>query len=374
MQFTLWSVLLTAFGSQCIFLIAMLLFKPATNKAARNLLLGLFGIILLVILSNLWSATFLYREMPQVAGFARGMVLLPGPLLYLYALATLRTGFRFRTIHLLHFLPYMAAFVLIRIQEGGVPVSIKIAAIDSLMDGKVKMNFRNTCWFIAYFVHLFSYVVLIRRHMISSLSDTHAHYLIPLAQRIGWLKKINISLWITAMVFGFIVFYILYTGFYTIQGNYCYIVALASLVYLMAYQSVSDRAVIQPHFKMKYHTAGAKDAQKNDLLGTLIYLFEKEKIFEDPSLKISTLALRLKTQPHILSQVINEKMNRSFNDLVHHYRINAFKERVMAGDHSKFSIIGLAYDIGYNSKSAFNTAFKKQTGVTPSQYLKSRTA
>ena len=65
-------------------------------------------------------------------------------------------------------------------------------------------------------------------------------------------------------------------------------------------------------------------------------------------------------------------MNRSFNDLVHYYRINAFKERVVDLEYSKFSIIGLAYDIGYNSKSAFNTAFKKQTGLTPSQYLKSR--
>jgi len=144
------------------------------------------------------------------------------------------------------------------------------------------------------------------------------------------------------------------------------------MVYLVAFQFVYSHDLILPHFKTKYQTATANDEQKNDLLLNLLYLFEKEKIFEDPAIKISTLAEKLKTQPHILSQVINEKMNRSFNDLIHYYRINAFKERVMDGEYSKFSIIGLAYDIGYNSKSAFNTAFKKQTGLTPSQYLKSR--
>ena len=72
----------------------------------------------------------------------------------------------------------------------------------------------------------------------------------------------------------------------------------------------------------------------------------------------------------MLSQVINEQLNKNFSELMNCYRIGEFKTRLADPKYGHHSIMGIAYEVGYNSKSSFNEAFKKLNGVTPSAYLK----
>ncbi len=102
----------------------------------------------------------------------------------------------------------------------------------------------------------------------------------------------------------------------------------------------------------------------------LIFLLDVEKIFRDENLSLLSLAEKLNITPHQLSWIINEKMNQSFSTLVNRHRIEYVKKRLAAGVKNETTILQMALDSGFSTKTAFNRAFKKFTGLTPSQYRK----
>jgi AraC-like DNA-binding protein len=90
----------------------------------------------------------------------------------------------------------------------------------------------------------------------------------------------------------------------------------------------------------------------------------------EPELTLMELASRLSVTPHNLSQVFNCEINKSFFDFVNEYRVQEAKRLLSAPDYGHFSIFGIALDAGFNSKSAFYTAFGKYAGTTPSEFRK----
>ena len=88
----------------------------------------------------------------------------------------------------------------------------------------------------------------------------------------------------------------------------------------------------------------------------------------NPELTLSELAGELGISSHILSQVINEKLGINFFDFINDYRVESFKEKIVDPKYRNFSLLGVAFECGFNSKSAFNRIFKLKTGLTPSQY------
>ncbi|MEZ4851347.1 MAG: helix-turn-helix domain-containing protein [Bacteroidia bacterium] len=82
------------------------------------------------------------------------------------------------------------------------------------------------------------------------------------------------------------------------------------------------------------------------------------------------LAEMLDILPNHLSQLINEKEGRNFYQFVNHYRVEEFKRRVELPESKHLSLLGLAMECGFNSKSTFNSVFKQMVGVTPSGYVR----
>jgi AraC-like DNA-binding protein len=97
-------------------------------------------------------------------------------------------------------------------------------------------------------------------------------------------------------------------------------------------------------------------------------LMNDEKIFTNPDLKLSVLSEYLKLPSHQVSKLINEKYGKSFNDFVNEYRVKEFISRLNDLKYRSKTIFGIALDTGFNSKSSFNTAFRKITGKKPSEY------
>ena len=97
---------------------------------------------------------------------------------------------------------------------------------------------------------------------------------------------------------------------------------------------------------------------------------EEEKIFLDPDLTLQKLSQQLHVHYNHLSQIINKHMNKSFNDYINSYRIEEARKKLADPEESGKTILEIAYDTGFYSKSVFNTAFKKFTGMTPTQYKK----
>lgn len=96
---------------------------------------------------------------------------------------------------------------------------------------------------------------------------------------------------------------------------------------------------------------------------------ETQKPYLNPELNLSDLAEDLNMTRAQLSQVINSGFQKNFNDFVNSFRIDAFKDKLKKGEHKQLSLLGIAYDCGFNSKATFNRVFKKLTQTSPTQFL-----
>ncbi|MBK8851822.1 MAG: helix-turn-helix transcriptional regulator [Saprospiraceae bacterium] len=105
------------------------------------------------------------------------------------------------------------------------------------------------------------------------------------------------------------------------------------------------------------------------LKSQILVLFEQDKIFLDPNLSLGDLALRLKTNTSVLSAAINQSFYKNFNDFVNQYRIDEFLRNIKDPQNSHLTLLAVALDSGFNSKSTFNRAFKKMMGTSPREFL-----
>ncbi|GEP52763.1 hypothetical protein FNO01nite_34350 [Flavobacterium noncentrifugens] len=111
-------------------------------------------------------------------------------------------------------------------------------------------------------------------------------------------------------------------------------------------------------------------AYNEDILKLQQYMIE-EKPFLNPSLTIQDIAAAIQIPVRDLSLLINHKLDQHFYDFVNSHRIENAKAILKDVTKSKVTVLEILYEVGFNSKSSFNTAFKKHTGITPTGYRKS---
>jgi len=120
------------------------------------------------------------------------------------------------------------------------------------------------------------------------------------------------------------------------------------------------------------HSATKKEIEKTAITA-IAELMEREKPFLNPDLNLSELASQANLTRGQLSEIINSGFQMNFNDFVNSYRVNTFKSMLKEGKHEQLSLLGVAYECGFNSKATFNRVFKKLTSFSPTQYLQSQT-
>jgi AraC-like DNA-binding protein len=94
-----------------------------------------------------------------------------------------------------------------------------------------------------------------------------------------------------------------------------------------------------------------------------------DKMYDNPELVISDVSSKLGTHSKKISQVINQGFNMNFNDFVNHHRIRALLQKIEEGEHNIQTLLSLAFECGFNSKSTFNRAFKRATSLNPKGYI-----
>ncbi len=122
--------------------------------------------------------------------------------------------------------------------------------------------------------------------------------------------------------------------------------------------------------KIKYSTSSINDERMDEAAETLRALMEEEKVFLDPDLTLKKLAQRLGIHYNHLSRIINEKHEESFNNFINRHRIDEAKRRLSDPAFREKNILEIMLETGFYSKSTFNTAFKKFTGQSPSEFRK----
>lgn len=121
----------------------------------------------------------------------------------------------------------------------------------------------------------------------------------------------------------------------------------------------------------RYATSKLDDAEASDLMARLLTHMEVQKPYLNAQLSLELLAGETGITKHDLSQLINDQLGTNFFGFVNDYRVRAFKERLTDKKYEHYTLLGIAMETGFNSKSSFNSIFKRAEGMTPSEYKKS---
>ena len=163
-----------------------------------------------------------------------------------------------------------------------------------------------------------------------------------------------------------------------VSGGTHYILALFSLTINFVFAAgVVYKGLKQPRIfsgieeKPKYAEQKLTSFDNERYVEQLTTYMENEKPYLIPSLSLNDLAGKLLMSPRTLSQVINGSMNQNFFDFVNSYRIEEAKRILLDPSSQHETILEILYEVGFNSKSVFNSAFKKHADATPTQFRKS---
>jgi len=110
----------------------------------------------------------------------------------------------------------------------------------------------------------------------------------------------------------------------------------------------------------------------NEYSQLLLNHIDENTPYLDSNLSLRSLASQIDLHPNILSWLINENFGKNFNEFINHYRVDAFKKNAIDPKKEHITLMGLAYESGFNSKTVFNSFFKKEMGMTPGEFLKQR--
>jgi len=98
-------------------------------------------------------------------------------------------------------------------------------------------------------------------------------------------------------------------------------------------------------------------------------LMYQQKPFKNPELTVAELSVLLNIKPHVLSKILNEYYKKNFRDFINEYRVQEFIKMLADSTYRNYTFLALAHEVGFNSKSTFNLAFKKSTQLSPREYL-----
>jgi len=169
----------------------------------------------------------------------------------------------------------------------------------------------------------------------------------------------------------------LFTMMFCLNGLF---LTLSAFVILIGYYGLRQEKIFVDHIPGEHKIESTPDythaglnfnADQTEQYSTdLISHMKTEKPYLNPKLTIQELADQVNIPAHHISKLINDHFGQNFVEFVNRYRVEEGKSRLNNDKYSHFSLLGIAYESGFNSKSAFNRVFKNVTGTTPSQYKK----
>ena len=279
-----------------------------------------------------------------------GNSFLLAPLLYLYIRQLVSNEKSFLKKDLLHFLPFVIFKILILIIHYS-----ELNKSEFLILTGVVLNFGLIVYNLIYVFLAFT--------LIKTDQNTHV-----LNRGLNLIKTL---LWVFLIYNIIFLFRRTFDLFSPVEleffENYLY-VGVAILIYFISFKIINQPNILLKKSKYEKSAINQKDIA---FYGKEIEnLFKETENYLNPQFNMTHLAEYLKLEKHKLSQIIGGYFGFTFYQLLNKYRVDEVCERIRLGDTRRMSILGIAFDCGYQTKSSFNAAFKKIKGVTPTQYLK----
>lgn len=175
-----------------------------------------------------------------------------------------------------------------------------------------------------------------------------------------------------------LIFIIVKTSLHGNAGNNFLGTYVAAFILLTTFRIVNDSTYFDRSASFldisigKYRKSSLTEERKQKIISNIILEFETREYFSENLASLTALAKKVGESPHHVSQVLNEKLNKSFFELLASYRVEKAKKIINEDIENKLTIEEISEIVGYNSKTAFNNVFKKLTGKTPSEFRKSK--
>lgn len=357
----------------CSLLAIFLLTVKNTNRLANNLL-GAYFLVFAIHISAFFYAK--YISLPINVELLRDHIaFLSSPLLFLYVVSSIYSDFKLKPYHLLHLLPFFMQVLLFSPRFYFADASSSAFLLNNLnstFEGKVSIVFGLLValgYLLGIFFELKKYRCLLMENYTSRSSFNYE-----------WLCQLFLLL---SVIFGLSVikqvYQLLGSDFAVLSTlrvllTTALIGLLSWIVLKSLYNPSLFRNIDTQHLLIKdilEQKIDDSDNVKHDKEAErLISFMQEHQPYLDAGLTIQTLADSFGASNRDVSVLINHHLNQHFFDFVNGFRINKAKQLLQDKSDEKQTIQRIMYDVGFNSKSSFYSAFKKQTGVTPSQYRK----
>ncbi len=359
-----WALFFLIAAAQGIF-VSLLLLKTKKGKVKANRYLSALVFLLSVYLFDLFlGRSNLLYQFPHLVFFASPIWYLFAPLTYFYIISTLDKELKINWKFFLHFIPFVYA-LLLQIPFYLLPAETKLEIWASGAQPPVS-------WYLNYFnallapLQILFYAYAGLRILIMNTKAVEENRKINEAH-LSWLK------FTFYLLFAYAVFRIFFVSRYFLTYDFLtWVVNVGFVFFSVIIYSISYFAIIEPERifapsiiprKLKIHIPTQEFAKK------LVDMVENEKLYLKSELKYTELAQRLNISARYLTEVLSKEIGCSFNDFINKYRVEEVKRRMLMPENANYSLLAIALDSGFSSKSSFNRIFKKHTGQTPTQFL-----
>lgn len=339
-----------------MFLLALAHFTntPRANPFANAWLGGFFLCAASAVLAFIAQHTRLDIHYPFLVPLSESIRLLMAPSLYLAVLYFTAARRYWQPADYLHFLPALLFLPLLFFEGPHLPRFLGL-----LVGISVKLQLL-IYWLLSFH--------LLRRHS-SSIREVSAE-----------VQKIDLK-WLQYMLLGIAVLMSLwYNQVFNMNAalerftGIGYLLALYVIAFFSLRQreifpyAVAEKAAIQEAIEKKSVSPRLTDDDIQRLKARLDLLMEKEHLFTDSDLNLPQLAGKMDISVHELSYLLNKGYGQNFYQYINQYRVARVKELMASQKHQHLSMLGIAFEAGFNSKTTFNTTFRKIMGMSPGEY------
>lgn len=292
-----------------------------------------------------------------------------GPLIYFYARATVEPDFQFdRKIRAHFYSIFLDLFPQILLASYGILLAT------GLLERSAKL--------VNFIVDYNRYIDIPRWLSLTSYLCITAKYLLFVKDESDGRRRLDNMGWLKHLISAFLVFqgiwllhlvpYLIpqYSGLLLSWGAwYPLYIPLAFLIYwlgLKGYFLSRQWSLIEKKNSKAFEPGQEIPSKTVELL---IKAMEQDKLYLDPPLNLSAVSAQIKIASRTISSVINREMGKSFTEFVNEYRVAAIREKLLNPANGNWTIVGLAYECGFNSQPTFQRAFKNFTGTTPKEFI-----
>ena len=347
-------------ATQALLLGAVILTARGERRTENRLLAALVLTIGAMVGLNVVIRSPLIARLPHLIRVNHPIDFLPAPLFYLYVRAlTGRT--RLRPGDAVHALPAAACLMYL------LPYYAR-SGVDKLAD---LHSSTFTTW---YFVRSAAAILIAGPYIVLAAARAVRYVR---AHRAGAQGPRAVVQQLNFLGIGFAIVLAIAAGRYVVDASFpaympvtSHLLPIAGTMMLvgMAYLALRDSPLMVLDGVRRYETSSLREDRAEQIVRTLAHALDVDRVYLDSTLTLNSLAERLGIPAPHLSQTINQRMNQNFTDLINGYRVAEAQRRLVDPAWHHYSIMGVAEDVGFRSKSSFNEVFKKATGTTPSDF------